>query len=99
MRLVITSVALSDLEQIGNGIAVHNPLRAVSFVEELEARCSALPAMPLAYPLVSRKKGCGVRRIVHGNDLIFYRADPDAVVVLHVLAARMNVDEILRLSE
>ncbi len=99
MKLVITDEARTDLRRIGDAIAEDNPLRALSFVEELETRCRALPAMPLAYPLVSRKRERGVRRAVHGNYLIFYRADPDAVVVLHILAARMNVDEILRLSE
>lgn len=99
MKLVLTKEAKADLERIGNDIAEDNPQRAFSFVEELETRCKALPAMPLAHPLVSRKKEWGVRRAVHGNYLIFYRADPDAVIVLHILAARMNVNEILRLSE
>ena len=99
MKLLITDEAREDLRRVGDGIAEDNPLRALSFVEELEARCRALLAMPLAYPLVSRKQERGVRRAVHGNYLIFYRADPDAVVILHILAARMNVDEILRLSE
>lgn len=53
----------------------------------------------MAYPLASVKKEQRVRRVVHGNYLIFYRADPDAVVILRILAARMNVDDILRLSE
>ena len=99
MKLVITDEAREDLRRIGDAIAEDNPSRAFSFLEELEARCRALPGMPLAYPLVSRTRERGVRRVVHGNYLIFYRADPDAVVVLHILAARMNVDEILRLSE
>jgi toxin ParE1/3/4 len=99
MRLIVTEEAKADLERIADTIAEDNPSRALSFVKELESRCRALLARPLAYPLVSRKKERGVRRVVHGNYLIFYRADPDAVVVLHILAARMNVDEILRLSE
>ena len=99
MKLVLTHEAKADLARIGDEIAEANPRRALSFVEELEARCRALPAMPLAFPLVSRKKEKGIRRLVHGNYLIFYRADPDAVVILHILAARLNVDEILRLSE
>jgi len=99
MRLLFTSEARRDLERIGDRIAEDNPTRALRFVEELETRCKALLDMPLAYPLVARKKEKGIRRIVHGNYLIFYRADGNAVIILHVLAARMNVDEILRLSE
>ena len=99
MKLVITDEARQDLRRIGDAIAEDNPLRALSCVEELEARCRALPVTPLAYPIVSRKPERGVRRVVHGHYLIFYRVYPEAVVILHILAARMNVDEILRLSE
>jgi toxin ParE1/3/4 len=97
MRLVFTAEAIADLERIGESIAKDNPFRALSFVEELESRCRALPAMPLAYPLVSSRKERGVRRVVHGNYLIFYRVDADAVVILHVLSARLNLDAILGL--
>jgi toxin ParE1/3/4 len=48
---------------------------------------------------VSRKREKGIRRLVHGNYLIFYRVDQDAIVILHILAARMNVNDIMRLSE
>jgi toxin ParE1/3/4 len=97
MRLVFTAEATADLKHIGDRIAQDNPLRALSFVEELESRCRALPAMPLAYPLVSRRQERGVRRVVHGNYLIFYRVDAGAVVILHVLSARLNLDAILGL--
>lgn len=99
MKLVLTVEAITDLEQIGDYIAKDDPGRALSFVEELELRCRDLLAHPMAYPLASVKKEQRVRRVVHGNYLIFYRADPDAVVILRILAARMNVDDILRLSE
>jgi addiction module RelE/StbE family toxin len=99
MKLRFTSEAKADLERIGDAIAVDNPSRALSFVEELEARCRSLPDTPLAYPLVSRKREKGIRRLVHGNYLIFYRVDQDAIVIVHILAARMNVNDIMRLSE
>lgn len=98
MRLVFTTEARSDLTSIGDVIAQDNPSRALSFIDELEARCLALPETPLAYPLVSCKKDKGIRRLVHGNYLIFYRVDNDSVVILHVLAGRMNVDVILGLE-
>lgn len=99
MKLVFTAEARADLTRIGDEIVKDNPRRALSFVEELERRCRVLPDAPLAYPLVSRKKERGIRRLVHDNYLIFYRVDANAVVILHVLAGRMNVDAILRLSE
>jgi toxin ParE1/3/4 len=99
MRLVFTTEARSDLTSIGDMIAQDNPRRALSFIDELEARCLALPEMPLAYPLVSRKKDKGIRRLVHGNYLVFYQVKDDSVVILHVLAGSMNVDLILALEE
>lgn len=98
MRLIFTSEARADLHSIGDIIAKENPLRALTFVEELEARCQVLLEMPLAYPLVTHRKERGIRRLVHDKYLIFYRVEADAVIILHVLAGRMNVDAILRLS-
>jgi toxin ParE1/3/4 len=36
-----------------------------------------------------------LRRAVHGNYLIFYRVDPDHVVVVHVLHGARDYDAIL----
>jgi len=99
MKLIFTSAARADLQSIGDAIAKENPSRAVTFVEELETRCRALLDMPLAYPLVTYRKERGIRRLVHDKYLIFYRVEADAIIILHVLAGRMNVDAILRLSE
>lgn len=95
MKLVLTKEAESDLVFIGDYIAQDNPRRALSFVEELQARCAALVNQPRAYPLVPRHEAAGIRRAVHGRYLIFYRVEPSAVVVLHILAAEMNYDRLL----
>lgn len=99
MRLVFTAAARSDLAGIGDAIARDNPGRALSFVMELEGRCRALPDMPLAYPLAPRHEEKGIRRLVHGNYLVFYAVRDDAVVILHILAGRMNTDVILGFRE
>ena len=95
MKLVLTKEAESDLIFIGDYIAQDNPRRAVSFIEELQARCTALLDQPRAYPLVPRHEEAGIRRAVHGRYLIFYRVDPGAVVVLHILAAEMSYERLL----
>jgi toxin ParE1/3/4 len=61
----------------------------------LRSRCRKLVATPLAYPLVPRYEANGIRRIVHGSYLIFYRIDSDRVINLHVLHGAMNYEALL----
>lgn len=95
MKLVLTKEAEADLLFIGEYIAQDNPSRAFTFMEELERRCLALLDQPRAYPLLPRHEASGIRRAVHGRYLIFYRADPDAVVILHILASAMDYERLL----
>lgn len=85
MKLRFTAEARTDLQQIGDYIAKDNPLRALSFIDELERACLAITASAEAFPLVSRYEKQGIRRKVHGNYLIFYRVDADQLVVVHIL--------------
>lgn len=95
MKLVITKEAEYDLRFVGDYIAKDNPQRAVTFVEELQARCAALVDQPKAYQLVPRHEASGIRRAVHGRYLIFYRADPNAVVVLHIMSGELDYERML----
>jgi toxin ParE1/3/4 len=52
MKLVFTEEAKFDLDDIGDWIADHDPLRAVTFIDELTARCAKLTGTPHACPLV-----------------------------------------------
>ncbi len=85
MKVVITAAAKADLLAIRRYIEADNPTRALSFVEELLDRCLALADTPGAYPLVPRYERFGIRRCVHGEDLIFYRLQPEQIEVIHVL--------------
>lgn len=85
MKVRLTQEAEADLEAIGDFIARDNPVQALDFVRELRAKCLSLGDAPLAYPLVARYGDTGVRRRVHGNYLLFYRVESDAITVLHVL--------------
>jgi toxin ParE1/3/4 len=42
MKLVFTDEAKADLLHIGESIAKDNPVRAFTFVDELEGRCARL---------------------------------------------------------
>jgi toxin ParE1/3/4 len=95
MRLVITDEASADLFEIGEWISAGNPRRALSFVDELKARCARLTDMPRAYPLVPRREASGVRRLPHGDYLIFYRVRDDTVEIIHVLHGARDYEPIL----
>ena len=95
MRVLITAAAKADLLAIRRFIEADNPTRAVSFVEELLDRCLALADTPRAYPLVPRYERFGIRRCVHGNDLIFYRLQPEQIKVIHILQGARDIEAML----
>lgn len=95
MKVEITAEAARDLEAIGDHIARDDPARAVSFLQEIRAKCLALAEFPDRFPFVRRYERFGVRRRLHGNYLIFYRVEPVRVVVLHILHGAMDYTAIL----
>lgn len=94
MKLIFTDAARNDLFRIGNWIAEEDPVRALSFIEELEERCYALVDFPKAFAVLPNRKASGIRRAVHGNYSIFYSVS-DAVYILHVLNSAMDYERIL----
>ena len=95
MIVHLTEEAEQDLECIADYIALDNPPRAVSFLQELRGKCLALADMPERFPLVPRYEESGVRRRGHGNYLIFYRIEPEKVVIVHVLHGAQDYTAIL----
>jgi toxin ParE1/3/4 len=95
MKLVIADEARDELARIGERIARDNPRRAVAFVDEIESHCHRILATPLTHPLLPGREATRLRRAVHGNYLIFYRVDPDHVVIVHVLHGARDYDAIL----
>lgn len=95
MIVELTAAAEADLETIGDYIAQENPVRALSFVQELSRSCLELADMPEAWPIIPRYDHHRVRRRVHGRYLIFYRFVEDRIIVLHVLNGAMDVEAIL----
>jgi toxin ParE1/3/4 len=75
-RLLLSPRAAIDLEEIADYIARDNPLRAASFVAELEAKCRAVAEMPELYP-VRTDLAPGLRMAIHGRYLLLYRDLPD----------------------
>ena len=75
MIVHLSAEAGYDLETIGDYIARDNPVRALSFLHELRAKCLGLAEIRERFPLVPRFETSGVRRREHGDYLIFYRVE------------------------
>ncbi len=95
MKLVFAIEAIADLEAIGDWIANDNPVRALSFVQELRNSCLSIQEFPESHPLVPRYEDQNIRRKVHGNYLIFYCVRVDVVVVIHILHGAQDYDALL----
>ena len=72
MKVTFSAVARDDLLDIAVYIAQHNSTRALTFADELEAKCIRLgdaPGIGTARP----ELGEGIRSLPHGHYLVFYR--------------------------
>jgi toxin ParE1/3/4 len=85
MIIVIGSRARADLAEIGDHIALDNPMRAFTFVDELEARCGALDPHPQRFPLAGRFDGRPVHKLSHAGYLIFYVLTASRIEVLRII--------------
>jgi plasmid stabilization system protein ParE len=92
MRLRFSTESKADLREIGDYIALDNPLRALTFVDELEECCRALAEMPLRFPRVPRS-GMEMRRRVFKGYSIFYVLDGDAVTIARVLNNAVDYEQ------
>lgn len=95
MKVVFAPAAKTDLQEISNHIARDNPVRALSFVDELIDHCYTLTDMPRRYALVPRYEHWQIRRCVHAQYLIFYRIREDAVEIVHVLHGARDYESLL----
>ena len=95
MRLVFAVAAEDDLEQIGDYIAKDNPALALSFVRQLREAALELREAPLAFPMVPGHHAHGIRRRPVGRYLIFYRAEPDRIIILQILHGARDIESVL----
>ena len=95
MKVLFTEAAESDLEEVGDWIAKDNPEQAATFVRELRRSCIDVGPRPRAYPFVEHRRNDGIRRKGHGNYLIFYRVQLDAIEILRVLHGARDYGHIL----
>lgn len=91
MRVVYTGAALQDLDAILSFIAANFPAAYSDFetrMREIERRIGQWPESAQA---VAQRPGVRMVPLVRYPYKIFYRVDPDAVVILHIRhAARLD---------
>jgi toxin ParE1/3/4 len=92
MKVVFTDEAETNLEIIGDYIALDNPVRAASFVDEIRDRVKDVAIFPEAYPVVGRYRAYEVRRVVFGSYLIFYRISAGSIEVLKIIHGATDFD-------
>ncbi|EDU61366.1 type II toxin-antitoxin system RelE/ParE family toxin [Providencia stuartii] len=84
MKLGISPLAVQDLESIGDWIAKDNPIRALSFIEELYQKCLLIADSPTLYAECPEILP-GLRSCAYGRYLLFFR----------VLEAEVRIERIL----
>lgn len=86
--------AVADLDDIAAYIARENPVRALSFIDELIEVCARVASMPRAY----RRRddlARGLRQAVHGRYLILFTADDQGVTIERVVHGARRLEDLI----
>jgi len=94
MRARLTPQAEIDLEEIGDYIALANPERAISFIQEIREHCQRIADDPMRY-IARPDLGDAIRTCAHGNYLIVFEPYDDGALVLRVLHGARNLSGIV----
>ena len=104
-KIIITPEAAEDIKDIYNYIArkLQAPETAKKQTGKILEEIHSLESMPMRYSLYEKEpwRSRGLRKASSGNFLIFYLTNEDIneVVILHVLYAGRNVEEMLTGNE
>ena len=90
MKLGISPLAEHDLEAIGDWIAQDNPVRAVSFTEELYQQCLLIAESPVIYR-ERPELGQGVRCCAYGSYLVLFQVLDTEVRVERILHGSRDI--------
>ncbi len=99
MKVVFSREANDDLERIAEYIARDNPIRAVSFINELVDAAIQITEAPQAFAPVSLYAQFGMRRKPYGSYSIFYKAEDNRVGIVRVLHSAQDYEAIFAEGE
>lgn len=94
LHLVILPAAQADLIEIGDFIALDNPTRAVTFVNEIEAKLIQIAERPDSFPLREELQK-GLRSAKYGRYLIFFQKYGDQLRIVRVLHGARDLPRLL----
>jgi toxin ParE1/3/4 len=90
MRLELSPLAETDLEAIGDYIALDSPGNALRFIQELRDQCRKIMKAPMAY--VARPEvGDGLRSCAYGRYVIFFRPSVEVVRIERILHSALDI--------
>ena len=92
-QLKFRQTAIFDIDDIFDYIAQDNPIRAHSFVGEIEDACRMWSDTPLA----GRDRSdisTGLRSFPRGNYVIFFRPMKDGIIIIRVLHAKRDLNQL-----
>lgn len=90
MKVGFSAAAKDDLIDIAVYIAQDNPGRALIFVDDLESKCLEIGRMP-GIGTARPELGDGVRMLLHGSYLIFYREHDGAIRIERVMHGARDI--------
>jgi len=93
-KVVVTRKAATDLEEIGDYIALDNPQAARETILGIRSRIDGLAQFPERYR-VRNDLGVDRRILIAGNYLVVYRVGDDIVYVLRVSEGSRDVRRLL----
>ncbi|EGY27751.1 Plasmid stabilization system protein [Candidatus Regiella insecticola 5.15] len=91
MALILSPLAVEDIKEIGDYIAQDNPVRAVSFMDELYAQCQQIGEIPTMYPLRTAL-GKNIRCCPYGRYIILFSIDQCDIRIQRVLHSARDVE-------
>lgn len=92
MCIYFTPQAETDLEEIGDYIALDNLHRAVTFIQEIREHCEKIASGPLRYE-ARPELGDKLRSCAHGNYVIFFEPFEEGALVLRILQGARNFSD------
>lgn len=93
-KLVISNVAVADLQEIWEYIARDSITNADKMVDSLYSKCELLGVQPE----IGRKReelGSGLRSFPVGRYVIFYRIKDDTLEIVRILSGYRDIENIM----
>lgn len=91
----LAPAALSDLDEISAYIFEDNPVRSITFIDELIDRFDVIAERPLSFP-ASNDLPAGVRSALHGHYRILFEMTGSIQHILRVIHGARDIGNLLK---